>query len=126
MGFYCSLHGYQKPRQSAAEGCAPEAAFEQHLRTRTSFLAPEHSVAAEMCKAINLLRDRPGAPKSAAGNAILAWLIERRSLPEESAKAMASRMLSLGILVPFSGNTRSFDGAATALYKVTPKLVGTR
>jgi hypothetical protein len=102
----------------------PDTSFEQHLRTRTSFIAPEHSIAAEMAKAMNMLRDRPGAPRSAAGNSILAWLVERRGLTEEGARAVALRMLALEILVPFNASGKpGFDGAATALYKISPKLV---
>ena len=74
--------------------------FESHTRRRTSFASPESVVAGEMARAPGLVRDRTGAPKSATGQAIVAWLVERRSLDEAAAKAYAGRMVAGGVLVP--------------------------
>lgn len=123
LGFYCALHGYQKPRQ-ASDGLAIEPPYEGHLRRRTSFVAPEHSVAAEMAKSPGMVRDRPGAPKSASGAAIAQWLAERRGLSDSGARDYAGRMMALGILVPLTALPRGggFSDDKNALYRIAPSL----
>jgi len=123
--FYCALHGYQKPR-AAADGLVVEPLYEAHLARRTSFLAPEHSVGAELAKAVGMVRDRPGAPKSAAGAAVAAWLVERKALTPARAAEMGARMVALGILVPVgpgaAAGTKAFSDAKDALYAIRPKI----
>jgi hypothetical protein len=120
FGFYCALHGYQKPRQNTDSTLAiSEPVFEQHLRRRTSFVAPESMIAAEMSKSPGLIRDRPGAPRSAGGPAILEWLMQRRSLTEQAAMATASRMLALEILQPVPPTPENvFKADKSAVYRV--------
>lgn len=98
-----------------------EPAYEAHLRTRTSFVSPEHSTAAEMAKSPGLVRS--GA---ASGSAISAWLQERRSLDVAGARAYASRMLALEILVPVGGGSGggAFLDSKDAQYRLTTKLNG--
>ncbi len=122
FGFYCALHGYQKPRQ-AVDGSLvfSEAVFESHVRRRTSFVAPEATVAAEMAKSPGLVRDRPGAKASAAGQAILDWLCSRRSLSDEAARAYAQRMVALLLLAPVPGTGTpqgEFSTGKDALYRI--------
>lgn len=122
FGFYCALHGYQKPRQ-AADGALlfTEAVVETHVRRRTSFVAPEVGVAAEMAKSPGLVRDRPGAKASAAGQAILDWLCSRRALPDDAARAYAARMVALELLQAVPGTGTPFTGFSTgkdALYRI--------
>jgi hypothetical protein len=135
MGFYCTLHGYQKPRQNADGTLAIEPVFDEHLRRRSSFVAPETSVASEMIKSPQLLRERPGAPRSAAGDAIMAWLMQRRSIGAEAAQAYAQRMVQLEILVPVSGaaeggagggggSKATFVGDKSALYRIVVPVAG--
>jgi hypothetical protein len=119
MGFYCMMHGYQKPRQQGDGTLDTAPPFEMHLRRRTSFIAPESNVAGEMMKSPGLLRDRPGLPKSAAGAQIVSWLMERKGLDEAGALAMATRMVTLEILQPLQGApAKGFGAEKTALYKV--------
>ncbi len=123
LSFYCALHSFQKPRQGE-DGLVIAPAFEAHLARRTSFLAPEHSLAAEMAKSPGLVRDRPGAPRSAAGAAVAAWLRERRAQSAARATETAARMLALGILVPLGATpTAAFSESKDALYAIRPKLV---
>jgi hypothetical protein len=131
LSFYCALHGYQKPRQGqAADGLIIDPLYEMHLTRRTSFLAPEHSLAAEMAKAVGMVRDRAGAPKSTAGKDIVNWLVDRKGLTNEKARETALRMLTLEILVPLSGTALSsikeFSDGKDALYRVSPKLTLTK
>ena len=123
LGFYCALHGYQKPRPAPGGAIIVDPATEPHLRSRTSFVSPEHSVAAEMAKSPGLVRSG-----SAAGSAIGLWLQERRALPTAEARAYAARMLELAILVPASPGAAaaapSFSDAKDALYKIVPRLGG--
>lgn len=121
MGFYCALHGYQRPRPApGGSSIIVEPAYEAHLRTRTSFVSPEHSTAAEMAKSPGLVRS--GA---ASGSAISAWLQERRSLDVAGARAYASRMLALEILVPLGGSGGgAFLDSKDAQYRLTTKLNG--
>lgn len=122
FGFYCALHGYQKPRQSTDGSLLfGEPIFEQHIRRRTSFVAPEVSVAAEMFKSPGLVRDRPGAKGTAAGQALVDWLCSRRSLPDEAARSYAARMVQLDLLVPVAGTGTPAQGFSTgkdALYRI--------
>lgn len=128
-GFYCALHGYQKPRV-LADGSLdiPESAVESHLRRRTSLVPPEGAVALEMAKSPGLVRDRPGAPGSATGAAVLGWLVERKRFSEADAAAYATRMVALEVLRPVlgaangSGSTApqiGFSAEKTALYVVS-------
>jgi hypothetical protein len=124
-GFYCALHGYQKPR-AAADGSldvAPE--LEQHLRRRTSLVPPEAAVAAEIAKSPGLVRDRPGAPASATGQAVVGWLVERKRFSEQSAQAYGARMVALDVLRPVAGSGAPSVGFApdkAALYTVVAAL----
>jgi hypothetical protein len=121
MGFYCMMHGYQKPRQTPDGGLDIAPELEQHLRRRTSFVAPETNIAVEMSKNPTLVRDRPGAPKSAAGQALLTWLMERKGLDEEAAMGLATRMVNLELLLPLAGTpTKGFSIEKTALYRISP------
>jgi hypothetical protein len=137
LGFYCTLHGYQKPRQNPDGTLQIEPVFDEHLRRRTSFVAPEASIAAEMVKSPQLLRDRPGAPRSAAGDAILSWLMQRRNIAQDAALAYANRMVQLDILVPVAAPAAGGAGAAAkpdfvpdraSLYRIVaaPALPGAR
>ncbi len=126
MSFYCALHGYQKPKQGP-DGPVVDPLYETHLSRRTSFLAPEHSLAAEMSKAVGMVRDRPGAPKSAAGKDIAAWLRERKGQTADKARETAARMLVLAILVPISGvQGNDFSEGKDALYRIAPKIPGVK
>lgn len=121
FGFYCALHGYQKPRQNPDSTLTfSETVFDTHLRRRCSFVAPESMIAAEMSKSPGLVRDRPGAPRSATGQAVLEWLMQRRGLSEASATATASRMVTLEILQPIAPSAPEgvFRGDKTSLYRV--------
>jgi hypothetical protein len=123
MGFYCGLHSYQKPKV-APDGSLTfeQTPVEEHVRRRTSFVAPEALVASELLTAPGLVRDRPGAPSSITALGVINWLQERRSLTEPDARAYASRMVEQGVLVPQSGNTKAgFDFSdKQALYRVKP------
>ena len=115
-GFYCALHGYQKPRV-LPDGSLdiPESAVESHLRRRTSLVPPEGAVALEMAKSPGLVRDRPGANGSATGQAVLAWLLERKRLPEADALAYATRMVALEVLRPVLGAANGSGSTAPAI-----------
>jgi hypothetical protein len=123
MGFYCMMHGYQKPRQSADGSLDAGPIYEQHLRRRTSFVSPESNIAAEMVKSAGVVRDRPDLPRSAAGAQIITWLIERKGFEEGAALALAERMLAQEILQPLKGTpAKGFSADKNALYRVV--LVG--
>jgi hypothetical protein len=129
FGFYCALHGYQKPRQTPDGGLAfTEAVCEEHVRRRTSFVAPEAAVAAEMAKSPGLVRDRPNAKAAAAGQAVLEWLTSRRGLPEEAARAYAQRMLTLELLQPLtaSGGAPVFSTGKDAFYRIAVPAVAAK
>ena len=68
QGFYCGLHSYQRPRV-APDGSAvfETPALEAHIRRQTSFAPPEAALAAELLKAPNIVRDRPGGRQTATG-----------------------------------------------------------
>lgn len=121
-GFYCGLHAYQKPKVLPDGALSFESpAIEEHIRRRTSFVAPEAAVAGELMSAPGLVRDRPGAPQSVTALGLLNWLMERRSLNEEAAKAYAQRMVALDILVPVSGTTKVFNSTdRNSVYRVRP------
>jgi hypothetical protein len=122
MGFYCMMHGYQKPRQSPDGGLEIATEVEQHLRRRTSFVAPESNIAAEMAKSVGLVRDRPGQPRAAAGNSLLQWLMERKGLDEDAAMEMGARLVALECLQPLAGApAKGFSADKTALYRVVPQ-----
>lgn len=115
------MHGYQKPRQLNDGTFDIVNEFDNHLRRRTSFVAPESNIANEMLKSVGLLRDRPNQPRSATGQNLLSWLMERKSLDEENAMNMANRMVALEILQPLQGApTKGFSTDKTALYRVVP------
>jgi hypothetical protein len=119
MGFFCMMHAYQKPRQGGDGALELSPALESHLRRRTSFVAPESNIAAEMIKSPGLVRDRPGVPKSAAGQQVLTWLMERKGLDEAAAVAMAERMVMLEVLQPVQGAPgKGFSADKGALYRV--------
>lgn len=120
-GFYCGLHSYQKPKVLPDGAMAFESeAIEQHVRRRTSFVAPEAAVAGELMAAPGLVRDRPGAPSSVTALGVINWLMERRSLSEDAAKAYAQRMVALEVLLPVSG-AKAFNAAdRNSLYRVRP------
>ncbi len=119
MGFFCMMHAYQKPRQGADGALDLAPTIESHLRRRTSFVAPESNIAAEMIKSPGLVRDRPGVPKSAAGQQVLTWLIERKGLDEAAAMALAERMVALEVLQPAQGApAKGFSADKGALYRV--------
>lgn len=120
LSFYCALHSFQRPRQSE-DGLVVDPVYEAHLSRRTSFVAPEHSLAAEMAKSPGLVRDRPGAPRSAAGSAVTAWLRERRSQSAERSLETVARMLALEILVPVGG-TRPGAFDEKGFYQIRPRL----
>ena len=120
QGFLCALHGYQRPRAApGGSSLIVDPAYEGHLRTRTSFVSPEHSTAAEMAKSPGLVRSG-----SASGAAICAWLQERRALDAPAARAYAARMLALEILVPVTGSAGAFSEAKDALYRLVPSRAG--
>lgn len=115
------MHGYQKPRQLNDGTFDIANEFETHLRRRTSFVAPESNIANEMLKSVGLIRDRPNQPRSATGQSLLTWLMERKSLDEENAINMANRMVTLEILQPLQGTSnKGFSTDKTALYRVVP------
>ena len=118
MGFYCGLHSFQRPRQAPDGSLVFDSpSVETHIRRKTSFVAPEITVAAEMAKAPGLVRDRPGAPRSILGTAVLSWLQESRKLTEADAKALAARMVTFEALLPLDGS-RSFSVDRNALFRV--------
>ena len=131
-GFYCALHGYQKPRVLPDGSLEIELAVESHLRRRTSLVPPESAVAAEMAKSPGLVRDRPGAPCSATGQAILGWLVERKKFSEENAASYATRMVALEVLkyvaqagvAPPAPGSFSADKAAVYVVVVKPGAGG--
>lgn len=73
-----------------------------------------------MLKSPGLVKDRATAAKSAAGNMIFNWLMERKGLTEEGAMAMATRMVQLDILIPLVGapGGGTFSSDKSALYRV--------
>lgn len=100
MGFYCSLHGYQRPKISTTDGSLTvDPVFEKHLR-RTSFVAPETSIAVEMTKSRSLMRTVDGNQNCVLGLDVVSWLMNRKGMSEESAKGVARRMLSSGLMSP--------------------------
>lgn len=127
IGYYCGLHSYQKPKV-APDGSLSfdQPQIEEHVRRRTSFVAPEALVASELLTAPGLVRDRPGAPSSITALGIVNWLQERRSLTEGDARAYADRMVKLDVLIPVGQGTNNNNKAAKgfdfsdkqALYRV--------
>lgn len=99
MGFYCSLHGYQRPKVSADGSLNVDPTFEKHLR-RTSFVAPETSIAVEMINSRSLMRTVDGNANCVLGPDLVAWLMNRKGMSEDSAKSVAKRMLSSGLMSP--------------------------
>lgn len=122
VGFYCSLHSYQKPRNNADGTLTFESPpVEEHTRRRTSFVSPESQIAVELVKSPGIIRDRgAGVPKSATGSAIFDWLVQSRKLDAAAATACAARMLTQGILVPMGDASRGFLATKDALYRVQP------
>lgn len=122
LGYHCGLHSYQMPKMLPDGSLLFEHAdVEEHVRRRTSFVAPESLVALELLKAPELVRDRPGAPSSITALGVINYLMERRSLSEEGARAYAERMVAQGILVPVasSGGAPRFSASDRAsLYRV--------
>jgi hypothetical protein len=120
IGFYCPLHKYQEPRYTADGGARfDNPVIEDHVRKRTSFVAPESTIAADMLKAVGLARDG-----LAQGNKVVTWLRERRSLDEEAAVAFAQRMVDLGMLVPETPAHRAFRGEKGAAYRIIVPVAG--
>jgi hypothetical protein len=118
IGFYCSLHSYQKPRGNAdGTFTFDEPIIEEHVRRKTSFVSVEQSVVQELLKAPGLVRDRPGAPSSATAQAVLSWLMDRRQLDEPSAMAFAQQIVNTGLIVPMDGS-KKFTVDKNALVKV--------
>ena len=110
----------QKPRQSSDNSLVIEPAYDEHLRHRTSFVAPEIAVAAEMVKAPQLLREQKGGLRAATGASILEWLSNRRNLPADAALAYAQRMVVLGLLQPLGDvkGAPAFSGSEKALFRI--------
>jgi hypothetical protein len=93
-GAYCALHAWQRPKTGPDGALIFESpAVEEHVRRRTSFVGPEAGVAGEMVRAPGLVKDRPGAPRSASGAQVVDFLVSRRGLDEAGALAYAQRML---------------------------------
>ena len=87
QGFFCQLHRYQEPKQTAAGLKFEGKEVETHIR-RTSFVAPEATVASELLKSAAC---RDG--KSATGSAIISWLQEKKGMTLEVAVNLAARMV---------------------------------
>jgi hypothetical protein len=120
-GFYCALHGYQKPKALPDGSLEIGIDYEGHLKRRTSLVPPEQAIAFEISKSPGMVRDRPGAPGSASGQSVVSWLIERKKFSEENAIAYASRMVALDILKPVSASgapPSGFSGDKNSLYIV--------
>ena len=132
-GFFCAQHRYQEPRAAPAGeggGSLPLlrfdcAAVEEHLRRRTSWVAPEAATVGEMLRAPGLVRDG----KTASGAAILAWLRDKRGADEAAALAYAQRMLDAGALAPRDGADAPgarFTAERGAVYRVGAAAPPTR
>ncbi|RYG41242.1 hypothetical protein EON68_03305 [archaeon] len=119
VGFYCSLHAYQSPSTSPDGSLAFESPdIENHIRKRTSFVAPEASVAQDILRAPGVVRERGDGEKSASGASVLNWLVDNRHLDELGARAYAQRMLDLGMLRSLNPAIREFSTDRGAFYKV--------
>jgi hypothetical protein len=121
MGFYCSLHSYQKPRSNPDGSLLfDNTDIETFIRSRTSFMAPEGSVVLDMSRSPGMVKDRPSAPKSTSGLQVISWLMERRGLDEPAAKAYAQRMVQLNMMQPLTPGQTTFTGDKQALYRLNP------
>jgi hypothetical protein len=87
---------------------------EEHIRKRTSFVAPEANIAAEMLKAPGVVREG----RTATGASIVTWLKEKRGIDETAAKAYAQRMVDLDIISPKDGGPKVFNPDRIAVYRV--------
>ena len=121
LGFYCGLHSYQKPRVQGDGAIVFEPEYEEHVRRRTSFVAPELLAAQELVKVPGIVRDRPGAQASVLPSSIIDWLKGPRSLPEEAARAYAERMVALGLLVPIAGSAGGAPAAPGARFSASDR-----
>jgi len=126
-GFYCPLHTYQTPKflpSGAAKFENP--VIDEHVRRRTSFVAPEASVATDMLRAVGVAKDGVGT-----GARIAAWISERRSLDADGATAYCQRMVELGMLVAVSAGPGApepakgvFTADKAAFYRIVPTAGG--
>lgn len=99
-------------------------AVEEHVRRRTSFVAPESSVALDMIKAPGLVRDRADYPRTVAGADVASWLRERRGLDDDGAIAYAQRMVDLEMLLPATKAYKRFSVDRNALYRIQVPVAG--
>jgi hypothetical protein len=94
--------------------------IETHVRRRTSFVAPEASVAQDMAKAPGVVRERADIGRTAQGLDIITWLKDRRGLDDAAAMNYAQRMTDLGMLVPVRKEHKKFSVDKNAHYFVQP------
>lgn len=92
--------------------------IEEHVRRRTSFVAPEMVTAQDLLKAPGLVKDRGAVPRCVAGLQLVNWLRERKGLSDDGAVSYAQRMVNLDILVPMTADARTFVPDSKAFYKV--------
>lgn len=114
-GFYCLLHRYQDPRPQPDGSLKFESpAVEEHVRRRTSFVAPEATLLQKLVRAPGYSSDG----KTIAGDRVVAWLAEKRGISVAAATAQAQRMVDLGFLSPVGGGIPVFHNDKKATYRV--------
>ncbi len=114
-GFYCLLHRYQDPRPQPDASLRFESPLvEEHVRRRTSFVAPEASLLAKILRAPGYSSDG----RTLSGDRVVAWLSEKRGISAAAATSQAQRMADLGFLLPVGGGPPVFQNDRRAMFRV--------
>jgi hypothetical protein len=116
QGYFCALHRYQEPKQTASGLKFDSPDVEEHLRRKTSFVAPESTIASELLKSAGTCRDG----KTATGSAIVSWLQEKKGMTLENAMNLGLRMVQLDILMPKDGGEKIFTSEKSSVYYIHP------